>query len=168
MWFRIELNKDGGISSCVQTEASQSDAGKKVYYIEADSAAEAASAAVVRYRDYLKRQSESVNSRRAERRSAGQCPRCGVPVTEGTWCADCLEHHNGIRNGRIKPGKQGRVSPRVQEMRLVAAGRSQREAILSEILDAAIRMRAGVAFTSWLRNQLEHARSVSRKAAAAE
>ena len=173
MWWRIEVRKDGGIAACTMAEASARDGGNRVFYIEADDAASAASQAVARYRRYLETQRESMAARRAERKQAGQCRDCGGPIGDVVdhgrgriRCAACVKRMMDVRRRVIEPGKQGVMTPRVQELKLERAGRSQRATILNEILDAAIAMKAGVRFISWLRAERDAAES--GKAVAAE
>ena len=167
MWFRVELNKDGSVSTCTHVEARSTEAGRQVYYIEAESDTFACASAVSRYKAYIDRQRESMVERRAARKAAGLCRECQKPVGNGKLrCAECLAHERDIRYHGKPAGTRGVVRPVVLEQRLEAAGRSQRERILQEVLDAALSMRAGLAFISWLRNQLMHARST--RVAAAE
>lgn len=168
MWWRVECRKDGSLASCQMAEGSVREGGNRVFYVEAEDAASAASQAVARYQRYLKNQRESVQSRREERKANGLCTECGEPAPNGQRnCNPCLARHRMVVKGTLPEGaRQGKVTPRVKEIRLIRAGRSQRAAILAEILEAAISMKAGVRFISWLRAERDAAES--GKAVAAE
>ncbi len=70
MWFRVEVHKDGSVSSCTEVEAC-TKAGKHVRYVEADSRDKACAAAVL----WLERENARIRhhhdvvlpARRAER-----------------------------------------------------------------------------------------------------
>jgi hypothetical protein len=165
MWFRVELNRDGSVLSCREVEAQLPGEGRHVYYIDAQLKQYAIGSAQQRYERYKARQRESVQERRNKRREQSLCPECGAATSGGVWCEGCLERKRGLRAGSVKPGKQGVIAARVQEMKLGAAGKSQRVAILEQVLDAAVSMRAGIAFISWLRGELEAARNGRAEAA---
>jgi hypothetical protein len=166
-WYRIEIQKDGSVASCECVGPSAGDRGGRVFYIESDSETWAIASAISRYKSYLERQRESVQARRESRKSAGLCTECGQPAPDGQRnCNPCLARHRMVVMGTLPDGaRQGKVTPRVEELRLVRAGRSQRANILGEVLDAALRMRAGIAFISWLRAERDAAASGEATAA---
>lgn len=165
MWFRIEIRKDGSLATCQMAEGSVRDGGNRVFYVEAEDAASAASEAVSRYKRYLERQRESVQARRVERKEAGLCVSCGEP-SETRQCEQCLKRHRMVVKGTLPEGaRQGKITPHIEELRLERAGRSQRYHILDEVLSAAIRMKAGIAFISWLRAERDAAEAGKVQAA---
>lgn len=157
-WFRIEMNKDGSVAASQCVGPSSGDKGSRVFYIEAESETFAIAAAVSRYRSYLDRQRTDMANGRAARKAACLCRDCGAPVSDGMLrCRICLDHEKDVRHNDKPPGVRGVVRPIVQELRLERAGRSQRFHIIEEILRAAIRMKAGIAFISWLRAERDAA-----------
>lgn len=160
MWFRIELNKDGSVLKAEHVEARLPGAGRFVVYVDAETKELAMASAVGRYQRYLEKQRADMRARREVRKAQGRCRDCGKPGTTGYLCAGCAERQNALRR-RGRTGF-GSVEPRPRGVH------SQREIILAEVLEQAVALRAGVAFLSWLRNELEAARSIHGKAAAAE
>ncbi len=102
MWYRIECNRDGSVSSCEEVSHSVAS-GRYVHYIEASTKEEAIQVLLSRYE---KRRASSVNSKARSRpvyAALGKCLNCGGPVGEGregkTRCLGCNERSRLNRKG---------------------------------------------------------------------
>lgn len=156
MWFRIELHKDGSVASAEQVDERLKD-GRHVFYVESDSKEHACINALRQYEAYKERQRLGKQAARAKRAAAGGCTECGAPANGRRRCEACLKRDREVRYLGAAPNTRGVVTPHVQELRLQRAGRSQRAHILSEVLEVAMSMRAGIAFISWLRAERDAA-----------
>ncbi len=160
MWFRIEMNKDGSVLKAEHVEAKLTGGGRFVVYVDAETKESAIASAVSRYQRYLEKQRTDKKARVDARKNSGRCVDCGRPGVLGrVRCQRCAERLNAYR-------QRGRGRPHELPAPIPAGSRSQRAIILAEVMDQALALRAGVAFLSWLRNELEHARSAYGKVAA--
>ena len=92
MWFRIEQNKDGSISTCAEVDPSLVGQGRSIIYIEADSATAACAKALARYTE-LRMANNAAHAKRAtENRAQGLCA-CGRAREDSRWacCAVCRD-----------------------------------------------------------------------------
>lgn len=92
MWFRIELNKDHSVRSCVEVSGSLYE-GRSVHYVEA---ATKELAIALLARDYERQlvKKRAIGKRRTRRlMSAGLCLKCELPVGDDrsgkSYCASC-------------------------------------------------------------------------------
>ncbi len=84
MWFKVVLNKDGSVASCV--EAAQSiDQGRTILFVEANNKEDALRAAKVRRSIYKLEYDRKLTS-------LGLCRDCRRPAVDGqTRCARCRD-----------------------------------------------------------------------------
>jgi hypothetical protein len=108
MWFRIELNKDRSVRTCVEVEGSIATRGGSVHYVEADTKEQAIRLLAARY----DRRAELVNANKRKRKAAyataGLCRECGAARAPGkSRCAKHLELRRlgkqRIRRGETRP-----------------------------------------------------------------
>lgn len=117
MWYRIELAKDGAVRSCIEVEGSFADKGK-VYFIEAESKADAIKIAAGKYRAYRIAVNAKSNAHAKSLVARGLCYKCGRnPVNikrSVNYCAVCLDkavlRERQIKNGTRVPQKQLRYN----------------------------------------------------------
>jgi hypothetical protein len=102
MWFRIELNKDRSVRSCVEVETSFKN-GRSVYYIEADSKEKALQVLVRKYQERIDRSRAYANKRYADFKAMGICPGgCNEPAPEGrVFCRRCQDDAEVKRKQRV-------------------------------------------------------------------
>lgn len=110
MWFRVEVEKDWAIKSCVEVEGSFTDTAT-VFYVEAESK----HSAIIRIKQYLKScatEAASKTRRANAYRAAKRCVRCGCPVETGkSECLDCRGKMNARRRKRLAQAKAGVMLP---------------------------------------------------------
>lgn len=127
MWYRIELNKDGSIATCVEVEESHRNS-RSVRYVEAVSREEACAAILLWHKNEKDRSIRNYE----KRRRAGLCYCCGAPARPGmSECADCSDrknaHKRAVRAGLTeKVARPHAADPlalalRIKERVLVAA-----------------------------------------------
>lgn len=169
MWFRIELNKDRSVKSCVEVESSLKD-GRSVHYIEADSKAEALRILAARYDSYLAREKARHLSLRLSRSRQGMCIDCGRepqirPGDKGSRCQICIDRMKANRfakGPRIKATTdeekaQKQISNDARRRREGARYRRRMRAnLLRAVLSNFDTMRASE-FRAWLISQLDEA-----------
>ncbi len=102
MWYRIELNKDNSVSTCVEVEGSRTDEGKSVHFIEASSRQEAISTLLERYNSHKNRNNAKTAKLRASRIAANLCDNCGKnePIKFQRKCPICREIENRRKANR--------------------------------------------------------------------
>lgn len=84
MWYRIELNKDGSVHSCVEAAPSL-EQGRLVVFVEAATKALALEASVVRRRQRKVQYDVKL-------KNLGLCVNCRRPASHGkTRCDSCCE-----------------------------------------------------------------------------
>lgn len=128
-WYRIELNPDGSVSTCAVVENREGGDGRSVFYVQADSEAEACLWAATLY-DRRQSQKAGVKKRAAEKAQAsGQCKRCHHrPAKEGRLrCEYCLKllARNKARWERGETADRVRLSP-AQKAEAVARAREKK------------------------------------------
>jgi hypothetical protein len=98
MWYRIELNKDGSVASCMEVEACISE-GRNVRYVEADSRGAALKLVAAWWRRKAK-DTEYYRKRAEAARLAGACSRCRIRPRAGgaKTCAACADQNKKLRD----------------------------------------------------------------------
>jgi hypothetical protein len=99
MWFRIELHKDGSVSSCVEVEGSFKDS-KTVHYVEADSKEDAIGKLKARWELYRERRTAKNERERLRRKNLGLCERYGCPDKNDGIHTLCATHHEYVKQKR--------------------------------------------------------------------
>lgn len=115
MWYRIELNKDRSVRTCVEVSGSLNE-GRSIHYIEADSKASAIALLAARWQKQMSRQRVYADNRNKELDSKGLCRRCkkrkGSTGTE-SLCRVCAD----AQNTRLALVKKGVIKPRWRRAR---------------------------------------------------
>lgn len=75
MWYRIELNKDRSVKTCVEVESSYKD-GRSVHFIEADSREAAIAKLATQWSMINSKSKMRMRERTAARLANGLCARC--------------------------------------------------------------------------------------------
>lgn len=92
MWYKVEIDNEGGIKSCVEVEASVAQ-GRHVRYVEADSRADAIKLVQQWYR-HAERSRRNTNERMRVAKLTGRCRSCMQPRGEGctaVYCRTCAD-----------------------------------------------------------------------------
>lgn len=99
MWYRIELNKDRSVRSCVEVSGSLNE-GRSIHYIEADSKESAIAILAKKYEVRRKDMYTAKAKWLAKTRESGSCVVCAAPRGEDgtdTYCRKCLARKKGRR-----------------------------------------------------------------------
>lgn len=129
MWYRIELNKDGGMRSCVEVSGSLLE-GRSVHYVEADSKE---SAIAILASAWVKRKEKLVSNmkaRKAAHAAAGLCGLCSRPQVPGLLL--CQKHRDERKTARTDADyspkrKQRKPKITIEEQALAMARTKERE-----------------------------------------
>lgn len=110
MWFKVVLDKDGGVRSCDEVSDSFTESGS-VVFVEADSKADAIAQAKERFR---LRHRRAERHRREERLERGLCSKCGrterrAGATKCEACAAKARYHGAERYARLATGGPPRL-----------------------------------------------------------
>lgn len=182
MWFRIELNKDRSVRSCVEVETSTTD-GRGVYYIEANTKAEAIQALSSRWERRAEYRRAYLQDRARDRLERGLCAGCDNPrKPTSSLCAACTEKkaarlrdlRNGAASTRAKRAEstEEKAAAMLRETeRRTAAQRLQpshrikyRLLAFQNCLDAFDSMTPR-AFRTWLQERVEEYQDKSKRSA---
>ncbi len=110
MWYRIELNKDRSVRTCVEVECSLNE-GRSVHYVEADSKAAAIAILAARYEELLRRHRRAGKKYADRKLSEGACLGCGGErggTHSRTLCIACLAKARE-RGAKRRRGEGARV-----------------------------------------------------------
>lgn len=104
MWYRIELNKDRSVRTCVEVECSLNE-GRSVHFVEADSKASAIAILAARWDRRTAGNRQALARRRERLKKEGLCRDCGSPRNPGkSRCDACSQKANNTqwlgRNGQ--------------------------------------------------------------------
>lgn len=114
MWYRIELNKDRSVRSCVEVSGSIKE-GRSIHYIEADSKESAIAILARAYEKRLARSREHVRVRTAASAAKSLCVQCGCKIKSqtrvgGARCKKCKKYQ--VAQHRLRKAGLGRSRPR--------------------------------------------------------
>lgn len=124
-WWRVELDKDGGIKTVTEVEEASKGA-KLVCFVQATTRAEACSAAVNWWRNRVAKMRANLNERYSKNISAGVCGVCAGPLAE-TSSRVCQKHLQQRRDAWKRNYRRSRgdevplLSPRYKDADQAAA-----------------------------------------------
>ena len=169
MWFKIELEKDGAIKTCVEVGVSLCE-GRHVLYIEADSKEKACAQVAALWRARLARDYARKRAWRDAQTAKGQCTKCVTPAKPGArMCQRHLDimkqRDREIRTGQRQAKKLYRINKlsdeqlisvreghmeaeRVRKRKITMLARNGRETTLRECLHRFDQSRE--TFRNWL------------------
>lgn len=105
MWYRIELNKDRSVKTCVEVEGSFKNSGT-VHYVEAESKTAAIKWLAEAYVRTLARKKKARDLLRTGRTARNECPQCGAALPVGCrnyTCRTCIQRAKTNRTKGSKP-----------------------------------------------------------------
>lgn len=164
-WWRIEVNEDGKVLSCVAVEHVEKN-GKLFFYVQAHDQKEAGRIAWNRFCRDIQR------VRRVKLAREGKCPWCGRATDResGKRCSRCLDSDK-VYKKRQTAKEAGKVVPPLDRSIAVAARKAEeREAtvaaakpslrldVLLEVQQAWQDASTNGLFTRWLNQQIAAAR----------
>jgi hypothetical protein len=162
MWYRIELNKDRSVRTCVEVSGSINE-GRSVHYIEADSKESAILILTSRYEIRMATGRISSLKTHHARKALGLCVSCpkpaGGPGGTATMCADHAARGR-IRRAEVKAGRKLRARHDTPEARaaaqlLVQEKEKERRGGTPELRKIRVEKAAGYTHRRHLREALE-------------